>query len=105
MPAIDVTKSDAESFPSDAEGTGIYWFINARGLRKVFVPRVTREETADLARNFDRPGPQVLDSFRWGPDAVERADSLVMTICSGAQCTSDIHCRDNACHCIANICQ
>jgi hypothetical protein len=105
VPAVDVTKPDAERFPPNAGGTGIYWFINPTGVRKIFVPRVTREAAADLARDLDRPGPQVLDSYRWVPDAVERADSLVMTICSGAQCRSDINCRDNACRCIANICQ
>ena len=103
--AIDATKGDAGSYPEDAVGTGIYWFTSPAGVMKMFAPRIRRSEARALAQNLGQPGPQVLDSYRWVPEAVERPDTLVTTICSGAQCTSDIHCRDNACKCINGICQ
>jgi hypothetical protein len=105
--ADDLTKGDVlERARDEDEGTGIYWFIDQRTgqPQKMFIPRITHTRADELARDLDRPGRQVVDAYRWVPDYVERADSLVNTVCGG-RCNSDLDCVNNACRCINNICQ
>jgi hypothetical protein len=106
--ANDITNSDhVRGLDPSAKGTGIYWFIDPQGgVQKMFTPRVTRELAGLIADDLDRPGGrQELDAYRWVPDRVEGADSLINTLCAGARCRSDTDCRDTACHCINNMCQ
>jgi hypothetical protein len=103
--ADNITKPQHLRGPS-AQGTGIYWLNASTGhVLKLFVPRITSEQAGQIATDLERPGgTQGLDAYRWVPDDVETADSLISTL-SGARCRSDIDCRDNACKCINNICQ
>jgi hypothetical protein len=90
----------------DDEGTGIYWFVDDTSgqYEQVFVPRITGKRAEELATDFDRPGKQRLDAYRWVPDQVESAQSLVGKLCGG-KCQKDLDCIDNACRCIKNRCR
>jgi hypothetical protein len=89
----------------DDEGTGIYWFIDSQGKREqIFVPAIKRDRAKELAKDFAKAGKQKLDAYRWVPDQVEKADSLISRP-SGGVCTKDIDCVDNACRCIDGRCQ
>jgi hypothetical protein len=110
--ADDITKPDqVRGLGRSTQGTGIYWFIDRTGrLRKMFAPRITRDEAGEIAVDLDRlvsgvPGRQGVDAYRWVPERVERADSLISTNCAGGRCRSDLDCFDNACHCHNGSCQ
>ena len=87
--AQDLTKDEAQRAQADEEGTGIDWFIDPTGRpQKMFIPGITRARARELATDFERPGKQELDAYRWVPDYI-RADFLVTTECGG-RCDSDV---------------
>ena len=104
--ADDITKPETvENVHDDDEGTGIYWFVDSSGRNEqVFVPRITRKRAKELASDFEKPGKQTLDAYRWVPDQLESAQSLVAKPCGG-KCKKDIDCVDNACRCIKGRCR
>lgn len=104
--AENITRKDTlDGVAVDAQGTGIYWFINLSGEHEqIFVPRITQERLEELAKDFDRPGKQKLDAYRWVPDKLEDAGALVMQSCGGS-CKSDLDCIDSACRCIKGQCR
>lgn len=94
-----------QNVKEDDEGTGIYWFIDPSDrYEQVFVPRITRKRADELASDFNNAGKQSLDAYRWVPDHVEDAQSLVSKLCGG-KCQRDIDCIDNACRCIKGQCR
>jgi hypothetical protein len=102
--AEDITR-DVRNAHDDDEGTGIYWFKDSKGVyEQVFIPRITRKRANDLASDFETVGKQSLDAYRWVPDQVETAQSLVSKPCGG-KCQSDLDCIDNACRCINKRCR
>jgi hypothetical protein len=106
--ADDVTKPEhLRGIEPSTRGTGIYWFINTAGnVEKFFVPRINREQAGAIAADLARPGgARTLDAYRWVPERVESADSLIATMCQPARCSSDTDCTDNACHCTQGFCQ
>ncbi|MGJ5065221.1 hypothetical protein [Bradyrhizobium oligotrophicum] len=102
----DITKPDTvKNAHDDDEGTGIYWFKSPNDMfEQVFIPRITRQRAKELASDFDTAGKQTLDAYRWVPDYVESAQSLVSTPCGG-KCKTDLECVDNACRCIEGRCK
>jgi N-methylhydantoinase A/oxoprolinase/acetone carboxylase beta subunit len=68
-------------------------------LRLTEIGRMPRLDPAQM------PDRAVLDAYRWVPDRLERADSLINTISARAHCHSDLDCRDTCCHCINNVCE
>src|ERR1700749_2983950 len=88
--AEDITKPDTVvNWPPDDEGTGIYWFMgDDERYEQVFVPRIRRERAAELATDFESPGRQKLDAWRWVPVQVEGVESLVGRACGG-KCERD----------------
>jgi hypothetical protein len=106
MGAKDITKPESlVNVHEDDEGTGIYWFIDSGGqYEQVFVPRIRQTRARELADDFSGVSKQTLDAYRWVPDQVESAQSLVSRPCGGV-CQSHIDCVDNACRCIKGRCR
>jgi hypothetical protein len=104
--AKDITKSESvQNAHENDEGTGIYWFIDdSQQYEQIFVPRITRARAKQLAKDFNVAGRQKLDAYRWVPDQIESAQSLVSKSCGGT-CQSDIDCVDNSCRCIGGQCR
>jgi len=102
----DITRQDTlANVHDDDEGTGIYWFIDQKGeYEQVFVPRIKRQRAQELAVDFDRAGQQSLDAYRWVPEQVESAQTLMSKPCGGS-CQTDLDCIDSACRCIRNRCR
>lgn len=102
----DITKPKTlENVHDEDEGTGIYWFLDPNGqYEQVFVPRIKRQRAHDLASDFDIAGKQKLDAYRWVPDQLEDARSLVSKACGG-MCQNNLDCIDNACRCIQGRCR
>ena len=103
--AEDITRTDTlEGVAVDELGTGVYWFIDPAGeYEQVFIPQITRERANDLATDFDNPGKQKLDAYRWVPEKLRNAGILIMQSCGGT-CQSNIDCTDSACRCIRGQC-
>lgn len=106
MGARDITNPIIlDNVHEDDEGTGVYWFIDPSGqYEQVFVPRIKLIRARELADDFSQAGKQKLDAYRWIPDRIEDAQSLVSRPCGGV-CQSDIDCVDNACRCIKGRCR
>lgn len=107
MDGVDITNRDTlANVHEDDEGTGIYWFRDdiSGELEQVFVPRIKARRAQDLAEDFRIAGRQRLDAYRWVPDQIQNAQSLVSSSCGG-RCQSNIDCLDNACRCIRKRCQ
>ena len=107
MDAQDITNNDTlANVHEDDEGTGIYWFKddNTGELEQVFVPRIKAKRAHELAEDFSLAGRQRLDAYRWVPDHIETAQSLVSKPCGG-NCSSNIDCVDHACRCIRGRCR
>jgi hypothetical protein len=104
--AEDITKPDTvQNHHEDDAGTGIYWFIGQdERYEQVFIPRIKRRRAVELATDFDSPGRQKLEAYRWVPVYVETPESLVGRACGG-KCERDIDCVDNSCHCIRGRCR
>lgn len=105
--ADDITRPGTlKNVHDDDEGTGVYWFVddNSGRYEQVFVPSITRKRAVELAGDFDRPGKQRLDAYRWVPEQVEGAQSLVESLCSGS-CQKDLDCINNACRCLRGRCR
>jgi hypothetical protein len=103
--AENITRPDTLSnVHENDEGTGIYWFKDAKDrFEQVFVPRITKQRADELAQDFKSAGNQSLDAYRWVPDQIESAQSLISKPCGG-KCQKDIDCVDNACRCIRGRC-
>lgn len=106
MAAENITKPGSlANVHEDDEGTGIYWFVDSSGQsEQIFVPRITRTRADELADDFAKAGKQTLDAYRWVPDQLESAQSLVSKSCGGT-CRSNLDCVDNACRCIKGRCR
>jgi hypothetical protein len=104
---ITITKSEqVRNLDPHEEGTGIYWFIDANRVEKLFAPRVTQERARQIAAELARSEVTLqLNAYRWVPDRIEGADKLISTKCAGGRCHSDSDCFDNACHCVGGLCQ
>jgi hypothetical protein len=104
--AEDITRPETlQGIDEDEEGTGIYWFVDRRGrFEQVFVPSITRRRGIELAEDFDVPGNQRLDAYRWVPNSVDDLVSLISSPCSG-DCRRDLDCVNNACRCINGQCR
>jgi len=107
MEAENITKPNTlTNVHEDDEGTGIYWFKDEYSgqLEQVFVPRIKLTRARELADDFSKAGKQRLDAYRWVPDQIESAQSLVSKPCGGS-CNKNLDCVDNACRCINGRCQ
>jgi hypothetical protein len=104
--AENITRPETvQNSHDDDEGTGIYWFVDPSGrYEQVFVPRITSQRAEELASDFDNAGKQTLDAYRWVPDQVESAQTLMGKPCGG-KCQQNIDCVDPACRCIRGQCR
>jgi hypothetical protein len=111
--AEDITRPETlQGIDEDAEGTGIYWFVDRTGrFEQAFVPSITRRRAIELAEDFDvwarfipPPPRNRLDAYRWVPNSVDDLASLTSSRCSG-DCRRDLDCVNNACRCINGQCR
>lgn len=97
-------KETLDGVGANDQGTGIYWFVDPSGeYEQIFVPQITRERSDELAKDFDSPGKQKLDAYRWVPEKLGNAGVLIMQSCSGS-CQKNVDCIDSACKCIRGQC-
>src|SRR5213083_3072948 len=92
----DLTDPDARSkaHPDD-EGTAIFWLIDQNNTyEQLFAPGVTRARAEEIANELNTMNPWQLDAYRWVPDYVADASSLVAARCGG-RCNSDLECVNN----------
>jgi hypothetical protein len=105
--AENITRKETlDGVTADEQGTGIYWFIDPKGVHEqIFVPRITQGRFQELAEDLAAPGKQKLDAYRWVPDRANEAGVLVMQSCGSKTCNSNLDCIDNACRCIDGLCR
>lgn len=104
--AQDLTRAavTAAAHPDDA-GTGIYWFRDDAGrYEQAFVPDLTLARARTLAANLATADGRELDAYRWVPNQVASAQSLIAAECGG-RCSSDNNCVDAACRCLEGRCR
>jgi hypothetical protein len=104
QPVKDLTKSDWK-FSTDKPGTAIYWLIDEKGeYEQVFVPDVVYKRCEDLSKALSTMSGWSLGAFRWVPETVQGAMSLVESKCLGP-CEDDLDCVNNSCICIDGFCR
>ena len=102
----DLTRPDwiKNAHPNDG-GTAIYWVLDQSGnYEQLFAPNVTHARAVEMANQLSTMSAGSVDAYRWVPDQVEDASSLVKSVCGG-RCTRDLDCVNNACRCIQGHCR
>src|SRR6266850_6001566 len=91
----DLTKAEWMR-SKNSPGTAIYWLRDEQGnYEQMFLPDVIYGRCKDFGEALNTMSNWSLDSFRWVPDSVEKAISLVKAQCGG-QCTDDLDCVNNS---------
>lgn len=103
-PPKDLTNKEWMKWKNNP-GTAIYWLKDEEGnYEQMFVPQVIYGRCKAIGEELNTMSHWSLDSFRWVPESVEEALSLVKAQCGGP-CTDDLDCVNNSCKCIDGFCR
>jgi hypothetical protein len=104
QPLKDLTKAEWK-YPPNTSGTAIYWLTDEQGsYEQIFLPDVIYDRGKEFALALSAISPWSMESFKWVPENVEQATSLIQAQCGGP-CADDLDCVNNSCKCIDGFCR